>query len=158
MCVHESLRVEGEWKGLHDRNQKILGLDEYDSVNNNHESVDGENEGNQNTMENDLEASRRVDHRVDHLVGRRVGHRVGRRVGHHVGRHVGAFVLPQSQWRGSWIDNEIGDGLGAYHETQSGPAQRTESSIRSAVVLGGSFDIAQMGRCVLQLGLLLPGG
>jgi hypothetical protein len=49
-CVYESLIAVGEWKGLHDSSQ-MLELDEHDLVN----SIDGENEGNQNTMENDFE-------------------------------------------------------------------------------------------------------
>ncbi|SRR6266702_1244496 len=132
MCVHESLTAVGEWKGLHDRTQ--LELDEHDSVNNN----DGENEGNQNTMENDFETRLRVG--------------VG------VGDLVGALVFPQSRLRGSWIDGVHGDGGGASRETQSGTARRTESLTRNTVVLGGSWDMAQMGRCVLQMGPLLPDG
>lgn len=139
MCVHESLWAEGEWKGLHDRTQKILELDEYDSVNNN---VDG-NEGNQNTIENDFETGLR-------------------RVGVGVGALVGALVFPQSQYqlRGSWIDDELGGRVGASHahENQDVTARKTESSTRSTLALGGSLDMAQMGRCVLQMGSFLPEG
>ena len=131
MCVYESLRAAGEWKGLHDRTQKLLELDEYDSVNN----VDGENEGNQNTMENDFETRHHVD------------------VGALVGALVDALVFPQPQCqlRGSWI--EVGDGVGASHETQG--ARRTESSSQSTVVLGRPL----MRRCgVLQPGSVQPEG
>lgn len=138
MCVRVSLRAEEEWKGLHDRTQKIPELDESDWANN----VDDVNEGNQNTIENDSETRRRV--RVHVGVG--------------VGVLVGVLVFPpQSRLRGSWI--EIGESPGASHETHRGTdARRTESSNRSALVLGDSLDIAQMGRCVLQSGPLLPDG
>lgn len=134
MCAHGSLTAEEERKGLQDRTQTMLELGEYGSVSNNQENVDGENEGNQNMTENDP-----------------------RRVGVVVGALADAVVFPHPRSQLKESDNDLDVGADASHESPHGPGQRSESSTRRAV-LGGSLDMVQMGRCVLQSGPSLLDG
>lgn len=63
---------------------------------------------------------------------------------------LAVFPPPRCQSKGT--DRGLGVGVVAFHDHDPphGPAQRTESSTSSN--LGGSPDMAQMGRCELQSG------